>query len=51
MSAFVYILRCAEGPTYVGSARGSMEKPVAEHNAGTFGGYTASRRPVSLIYR
>jgi putative endonuclease len=49
MSAFVYILRCADGRTYVGSTRGSLENRVAEHNAGTFGGYTASR-PVSLVF-
>ncbi len=50
MSAFVYILRCSDGSYYVGSTRGVLEKRVAEHNAGTFGGYTSTRRPVALAY-
>ncbi len=50
MSAAVYILRCADGAYYVGLTRLSVEKRVAEHNAGKFGGYTASRRPVSLVF-
>ena len=50
MNAFVYILRCSDGSYYVGSARGSLERRVAEHNAGAFGGYTATRRPVTLVY-
>ena len=50
MSAFVYILRCADGRYYVGSTRTSLEERVAQHNAGTFGGYTAYRRPVSLVF-
>ena len=50
MSAFVYILKCQDGRYYVGSTRGSLERRVAEHNAGTFGGYTKSRRPVELVY-
>jgi hypothetical protein len=39
--AFLYILKCADGSYYVGTARSGLEKRVAEHNAGTFGGYTA----------
>jgi len=27
-----------------------LEKRVAEHNAGYFGGYTATRRPVTLVF-
>lgn len=50
MKAFVYILRCSDGSYYVGSARGSLEHRIDEHNAGTFGGYTAARRPVTLVY-
>ena|SRR5438105_10153783 len=48
--AYLYILRCADGSYYVGSARKDLEARVAEHNAGHFGGYTAKRRPVSLIF-
>jgi putative endonuclease len=50
VSAFVYILRCADGSYYVGSARGSVERRIAEHQAGALGGYTKSRRPVTLVY-
>ncbi|MGH6948280.1 MAG: GIY-YIG nuclease family protein [Kiloniellales bacterium] len=37
MTAFVYILKCGDGKYYVGTTRGSLEKRVSEHNAGTFG--------------
>lgn len=50
MGAFVYILRCSDGSYYVGTTRAALEKRVAEHNAGTFGGYTSVRRPVQLVY-
>ncbi len=49
MSAFAYMLRCADGSYYVGSARG-ISKRVAEHQAGTYPGYTSSRRPVELVW-
>lgn len=50
MSASVYILRCADGSYYVGSTRASLEQRVAQHNAGTFGGYTVGLRPVQLVF-
>ena len=51
MAAFVYILRCADGSYYVGSARGeTLDKRLGEHHAGTFQGYTSKRRPVVLVY-
>jgi predicted GIY-YIG superfamily endonuclease len=50
MGAWVYILLCADGSYYVGTTRDSLERRVAEHQAGTFGGYTARRRPVTLLY-
>ena len=50
MTAFVYILRCADGSYYVGTTRTDLERRVAEHNAGTFGGYTKHRRPVKLVF-
>lgn len=49
-SAFAYIVRCSDGSYYVGSARGDLEKRIAEHNAGTYRGYTSSRRPVKLVW-
>jgi putative endonuclease len=50
VGAFLYILRCADRSYYVGTARGSLEKRVGEHNSGVFGGYTAQRRPVELVF-
>lgn len=50
MSAYLYILRCADGSYYIGTTVGSLEKRVAEHQAGTFGGYTALRRPAELVF-
>lgn len=50
MSACLYILRCADGSYYVGTTRDSLEKRLDQHQAGTFGGYTAARRPVTLVF-
>lgn len=50
MGAHVYILKCADGRYYVGSTRAELDKRIAEHNAGTFGGYTKPRRPVRLVF-
>ena len=48
--AYLYILQCADGSYYVGTTRTDLEFRLAEHNAGTYGGYTASRRPVTLVF-
>jgi predicted GIY-YIG superfamily endonuclease len=48
--AYVYILQCADGSYYVGTARLGLHKRVAEHESGTFDGYTARRRPVLLVF-
>lgn len=48
--AYLYILRCADGSYYVGSARGALDKRVSEHQTGALGGYTARRRPVTLVF-
>jgi putative endonuclease len=48
--AFLYILRCADGSYYTGTARSALEQRIAEHNAGTHHGYTAKRRPVTLVF-
>jgi putative endonuclease len=48
--AHLYILRCADGSYYTGTTRDELERRVAEHNAGHFGGFTAARRPVVLVY-
>ncbi len=50
MSAYLYILRCADGSYYVGTTVGSLDTRVAEHQAGAYDGYTARRRPVALVF-
>jgi len=51
MPAFVYMLQCADGSYYVGSARGdSLDRRLSEHRDGTYGGYTSARRPVTLVW-
>ncbi len=50
MGAFLYILRCSDASYYVGTTRGKFGKAGFEHQAATFGGYTARRRPVVLVF-
>jgi putative endonuclease len=48
---FVYMLRCADGSYYVGSATGQDLAPrIDQHNAGSHHGYTSTRRPVILVW-
>jgi putative endonuclease len=48
--AYLYILRCADGKYYVGTTRKSLDEWLGEHNAGLHGGFTATRRPVTLVF-
>jgi putative endonuclease len=48
--AYLYILCCADGSYYVGTTRKSVEERISEHNAGLHGGYTMTRRPVTLVF-
>ena len=50
MGAWLYILLCADGSYYTGTTRTSLEIRLAQHQTGHFGGYTATRRPVALVY-
>ncbi|WP_031335045.1 GIY-YIG nuclease family protein [Rhodopseudomonas sp. B29] len=51
MGIYVYMLRCADGSYYIGSATGDdLSTRIAQHDAGTFPGYTSSRRPVTLVW-
>lgn len=52
ITAFVYILECADGSYYVGSHRGNgVDERVSEHNAGKYpNAYTIKRRPVKLVW-
>ena len=47
--AWAYILRCADSSYYVGCTT-DLKSRIAKHDAGTFPGYTASRRPVKLVW-
>ena len=49
MSFWVYILRCSDGSYYVGQTD-NLENRFAEHQSGTFPGYTHERRPVELVF-
>jgi putative endonuclease len=46
----VYIVLCSDGSFYTGYT-GDFEKRLAAHNSGKGAKYTASRRPVELVYR
>ena len=51
MGIYIYMLRCADGSYYVGSATGyDVSTRVDQHNAGSYPGYTFSRRPVVLVW-
>jgi predicted GIY-YIG superfamily endonuclease len=49
MSAFFYILRCADGTYYVGHTT-DLEARLIRHNRGDGPAYTRARRPVELAY-
>ncbi len=46
---FVYIVRCSDGTLYTGYAR-DPERRALTHNTGRGAKYTATRRPVALVY-
>ena len=48
--AYLYIVRCSDGSLYIGTTRTTLEIRIAQHNDGTFKGYTEARRPVVLVY-
>jgi putative endonuclease len=49
MAAWAYILKCADGSYYVGCTT-NIDQRWGEHQAGTFPGYTAKRRPVEMVW-
>ncbi len=51
MGVYVYMLRCADNSFYVRSATGDDLAPrIDQHNAGSYPGYTFTRRPVVLVW-
>lgn len=49
MKSFTYIVRCADGTLYTGWTN-DLAKRLKAHNSGKGAKYTASRRPVELVY-
>ena len=47
--AWVYILKCCDGSYYTGKTQ-NLELRIAQHQNGTYKGYTSKRRPVKLVY-
>ncbi|HVK73497.1 MAG TPA: GIY-YIG nuclease family protein [Kofleriaceae bacterium] len=46
---YLYMLRCRGGAYYVGHTDDLVAR-MDQHAAGTFDGYTATRRPVELVF-
>lgn len=49
MNWHVYILRCSDNSLYTGLTN-DLDARLAAHNAGKGAKYTATRRPVSMVY-
>jgi hypothetical protein len=49
MAFYAYLLRCCDGSYYAGHSD-DLELRMAQHQSGAFGGYTARRRPVVLVW-
>ncbi len=49
MAAWVYILTCSDRSYYVGCTT-AIDDRFAEHQAGTYPGYTSTRRPVVMVW-
>jgi putative endonuclease len=51
VGAYVYMLACADGSFYIGSATGSdLNRRISEHESGVRPGNTQRRRPVRLVW-
>jgi putative endonuclease len=52
LGCYVYMLLCADGSYYVGSATGDdLEPRILAHQTGAYpGNYTLKRRPVTLVW-
>lgn len=49
MTVHAYLLRCRDGSFYAGHTE-NLELRIAQHEQGVTGGYTATRRPVVLVW-
>jgi predicted GIY-YIG superfamily endonuclease len=49
MHFYAYLLRCSDGSYYAGHTD-NLDFRIGQHQTGAMGGYTASRRPVTLVW-
>ena len=49
MPSWAYMLRCADGSFYTGCTT-DLDTRLGQHQRGEIPGYTASRRPVELVW-
>ncbi|MFC3097184.1 GIY-YIG nuclease family protein [Alteraurantiacibacter palmitatis] len=49
MDFHAYLLRCTDDSYYAGHTD-NLDQRLAQHQSGSFGGYTAVRRPVTLVW-
>lgn len=49
MDFYAYLLRCSDGSYYAGHTD-DIDTRVAQHQAGSFPGYTEKRRPIELVW-
>lgn len=49
MPSWAYMLRCADGSFYVGCTT-DLDQRIAQHQAGTYAGYTSTRLPVEVVW-
>ena len=49
MTFWLYILQCGDGSYYTGHTD-NLELRMAQHDQGTFQGYTETRKPLTLVY-
>lgn len=49
LNFWTYMLRCADGSYYVGHTD-DLDLRIAQHQDGTLGGYTHTRRPIELVW-
>jgi predicted GIY-YIG superfamily endonuclease len=49
MAFWVYMLQCVDQSYYVGHTN-DLEKRILEHQTGDLDGYTATRRPVRVVF-
>jgi predicted GIY-YIG superfamily endonuclease len=46
---YIYILKCNDGTYYIGHTD-DLEKRIAEHQTGSYAGYTCQRLPIQLVF-